>query len=62
MTHRDVLDWILNICAILICMVSVFEAGKNVGRSDKEQILKDLCYETNGRYDFCIENKQWDVK
>lgn len=55
-------DTVLWICVGLIFVVMAFATGTKIGSCDKKTILTNLCYETNGKYDFCVEKKQWEVK
>lgn len=55
-------DWVFiafaAFCLILLTIIAVC-AGYNHGR---KETLSELCGKTNGKYEFCIEVKQWEIK
>ena len=54
-------DWLLAgvvSATVLLIMVCLFFAG---GDYREAKIVNKLCGETNGRYHFCIEKKQWGI-
>ena len=56
------IDWAFCIICFVILIIVVImacSAGYNAGR---DGIIAELCEKTNGKYDFCIEKKQWDIK
>jgi hypothetical protein len=36
--------------------------GYKWGKLESEERLYSLCQNTNGKYDFCIEEKKWIIK
>lgn len=58
----DKADWVFVVFITIICIFAcclVFCMGYE---QSKNNILNKLCGETNGKYDFCIEQKQWGIK
>lgn len=58
-------DWggfIICITSILITLIVALDFGYKWGKSESEERLYSLCKNTNGKYDFCIEEKKWIIK
>lgn len=56
------IDWafaIIIICVFIITVIYAVSCGYNCGRNE---IISNLCGKTNGKYDFCVESKEWDIK
>ena len=53
-----------SLMGLVICMLAML-GGVILGiswRASREDVLRELCIESHGRYDFCIQKQEYEIK
>lgn len=59
MDKGDILFAVVMVVLLIVCSFYTWVLGQQFARTE---ILSELCGETEGKYEFCVEKKTWDIK
>ena len=59
MDKGDILFVVFMVVLLIVSSFYAWALGREFARTE---ILSELCGETEGKYEFCVEKKTWDIK
>lgn len=59
MDKGEILFVVFMVILLIICSFYAWAVGRQFERTE---ILSELCGETEGKYEFCVEKKTWEIK